>query len=172
MFPPTLLSCSSRFLRALQQNRAQSRLLYLLIRAIFPNVPDVDRKIQLHKALCVPYGNSGFPSIQVSLNYFIVCINIQLSRYVLNELVSMKEELADHTCPGARLEPSSLGENVLHFKKLFKILLNFIIFIIFPWKLSAIMPQKKWIYRSRKIMRVFRPFEGNIGTKSYNLYSG
>ena len=27
---PTLLSCSSRFLRALQQNRAQSRLLYLL----------------------------------------------------------------------------------------------------------------------------------------------
>ena len=30
MFPPTLLSCSSRFLRALQQNRAQSRLLYLL----------------------------------------------------------------------------------------------------------------------------------------------
>ena len=30
MFSPTLLSCSSRFLRALQQNRAQSRLLYLL----------------------------------------------------------------------------------------------------------------------------------------------
>ena len=30
VFPPTLLSCSSRFLRALQQNRAQSRLLYLL----------------------------------------------------------------------------------------------------------------------------------------------
>ena len=30
MFPPTLISCSSRFLRALQQNRAQSRLLYLL----------------------------------------------------------------------------------------------------------------------------------------------
>ena len=28
------------------------------IRAIFPNLPDVDRKIQLHKALCVPYGNS------------------------------------------------------------------------------------------------------------------
>ena len=27
---PTLLSNSSRFLRALQQNRAQSRLLYLL----------------------------------------------------------------------------------------------------------------------------------------------
>ena len=31
VFPPTLFSCSSRFLRALQQNRAQSRLLYLLI---------------------------------------------------------------------------------------------------------------------------------------------
>ena len=31
VFPPILLSCSSRFLRALQQNRAQSRLLYLLI---------------------------------------------------------------------------------------------------------------------------------------------
>ena len=30
VFPPTLLLCSSRFLRALQQNRAQSRLLYLL----------------------------------------------------------------------------------------------------------------------------------------------
>ena len=30
VFPPTLLSCSSRFLRALQQNRAPSRLLYLL----------------------------------------------------------------------------------------------------------------------------------------------
>ena len=30
VFPPTLLSCSSRLLRALQQNRAQSRLLYLL----------------------------------------------------------------------------------------------------------------------------------------------
>ena len=30
MFPPTLLSCSSRFLHALRQNRAQSRLLYLL----------------------------------------------------------------------------------------------------------------------------------------------
>ena len=30
VFTPTLLSCSSRFLRALQQNRAQSRLLYLL----------------------------------------------------------------------------------------------------------------------------------------------
>ena len=28
VFVPTLLSCSSRFLRALQQNRAQSRLLY------------------------------------------------------------------------------------------------------------------------------------------------
>ena len=32
VFPPTLLLCSSRFLRTLQQNRAQSRLLYLLIR--------------------------------------------------------------------------------------------------------------------------------------------
>ena len=31
-FPPTLLSCFSRFLRALQQNSAQSRLLYLLNR--------------------------------------------------------------------------------------------------------------------------------------------
>ena len=30
VFPPTLLSGSSRFLRALQQNRAQSRLLYWL----------------------------------------------------------------------------------------------------------------------------------------------
>ena len=30
VFSPTLLSCSSRFLSALQQNRAQSRLLYLL----------------------------------------------------------------------------------------------------------------------------------------------
>ena len=32
VFPPTLRSCSSRFLRALQQNRAQSRLLYLFIK--------------------------------------------------------------------------------------------------------------------------------------------
>ena len=31
VFLPTLISCSSRLLRALQQNRAQSRLLYLLI---------------------------------------------------------------------------------------------------------------------------------------------
>ena len=31
VFPPTLLLCSSRSLCALQQNRAQSRLLYLLI---------------------------------------------------------------------------------------------------------------------------------------------
>ena len=31
VFLPTLLLCSSRFLRALQQNRALSRLLYLLI---------------------------------------------------------------------------------------------------------------------------------------------
>ena len=30
VFLPTLLSCSNRFLRALQRNRAQSRLLYLL----------------------------------------------------------------------------------------------------------------------------------------------
>ena len=30
VFPPTFLSCSSRYLLALQQNRAQSRLLYLL----------------------------------------------------------------------------------------------------------------------------------------------
>ena len=30
VFLPTLLSCSSRFLRALKQNRAQSRRLYLL----------------------------------------------------------------------------------------------------------------------------------------------
>ena len=30
VFLPTLLSCSRRFLRALKQNRAQSRLLYLL----------------------------------------------------------------------------------------------------------------------------------------------
>ena len=30
VFPPTFLSCSSRYLRALQQNRAQSRFLYLL----------------------------------------------------------------------------------------------------------------------------------------------
>ena len=30
VFLPTLLSCSSRFLRALQQNREQLRLLYLL----------------------------------------------------------------------------------------------------------------------------------------------
>ena len=29
VFHPTFLSCSSRFLRALQQNRGQSRLLYL-----------------------------------------------------------------------------------------------------------------------------------------------
>ena len=29
VFPPTLLSCSSRFLSALQHNRAQTRLLYL-----------------------------------------------------------------------------------------------------------------------------------------------
>ena len=29
VFPPTLLECSSRFLGALQQNRAHSRLLYL-----------------------------------------------------------------------------------------------------------------------------------------------
>ena len=35
VFPPTLLSCSCRFLRALQQNRAQSRLLYLLIDLTF-----------------------------------------------------------------------------------------------------------------------------------------
>ena len=28
VFHPTLLSCSNRFLRALQQNRAQSRLLH------------------------------------------------------------------------------------------------------------------------------------------------
>ena len=33
-FLPTLLLCSSRFLRALQQNRAQSRLLYLLNRTV------------------------------------------------------------------------------------------------------------------------------------------
>ena len=32
VFLPTLLSCSSRFLRALWQKRAQSRLLYLLTR--------------------------------------------------------------------------------------------------------------------------------------------
>ena len=32
VFLPTLLSCSNRFLRALQQNRAHSRLLYLLIK--------------------------------------------------------------------------------------------------------------------------------------------
>ena len=32
VFLPTLLSCSSRFLRALQQNRAHSRLQYLLIK--------------------------------------------------------------------------------------------------------------------------------------------
>ena len=31
VFLPTLISCSSRFLHALQRNRAQSRLLYLLI---------------------------------------------------------------------------------------------------------------------------------------------
>ena len=31
VFLPTLISCSSRFLRALQRNRAQSRLLYSLI---------------------------------------------------------------------------------------------------------------------------------------------
>ena len=30
VFPPTLLLCSRRFLHALQQNRVQSRLLYLL----------------------------------------------------------------------------------------------------------------------------------------------
>ena len=33
MFLPTLLSCSSRFLRALQQNRAHSRLLFMLIKS-------------------------------------------------------------------------------------------------------------------------------------------
>ena len=32
VFLPTLLSCSNGFLRALQQNRAHSRLLYLLIK--------------------------------------------------------------------------------------------------------------------------------------------
>ena len=32
VFLPTLLSCTSRFLRALQQHRAQSRPLYLLIK--------------------------------------------------------------------------------------------------------------------------------------------
>ena len=31
IFPPTLLSCSSRFQRALQQNKAKSRLFYFLI---------------------------------------------------------------------------------------------------------------------------------------------
>ena len=35
VFFPTLLSCFSRFLRGLQQNRTQSRLLYLLISLVF-----------------------------------------------------------------------------------------------------------------------------------------
>ena len=35
VFLPIFLECSSRFLRALKQNRAQSRLLYLLIVASF-----------------------------------------------------------------------------------------------------------------------------------------
>ena len=38
VFLPTLLSCSSRFLRALQQNRAQSRLLYLLTIVPYPKL--------------------------------------------------------------------------------------------------------------------------------------
>ena len=39
VFPPKLLSCSRRFLRALQWNRAQSRLLYFLIIAQFVVCP-------------------------------------------------------------------------------------------------------------------------------------
>ena len=35
---PLLLSCSSRFLRALQQNRAQSGLLYLLNISLFTSL--------------------------------------------------------------------------------------------------------------------------------------
>ena len=35
VFPVTLLSCSSRFLRALQQNRARTKFLYLLIFTYF-----------------------------------------------------------------------------------------------------------------------------------------
>ena len=34
VFPPALLSCYCRFLHALQQNRSQSRLLYLLIQVM------------------------------------------------------------------------------------------------------------------------------------------
>ena len=39
VFPPKLLSCSRRYLRALQWNRAQSRLLYFLIIAQFVVCP-------------------------------------------------------------------------------------------------------------------------------------
>ena len=42
VFLPTFLSCLSRFLCALQQNRAQPRLLYLLIR-MFRNVTEFTR---------------------------------------------------------------------------------------------------------------------------------
>ena len=38
MFPPSLLSCSSLFLRALQQNRAKSRLLYFLYKTSILNI--------------------------------------------------------------------------------------------------------------------------------------
>ena len=37
VFLAKLLSCSSRFLRALRQNRAQSRLLYLSNKFLFPS---------------------------------------------------------------------------------------------------------------------------------------
>ena len=39
VFPPKLLSCSRRFLRALQWNKAQSKLLYFLIIAQFVICP-------------------------------------------------------------------------------------------------------------------------------------
>ena len=51
MFPPTLM-CSSHFLRALQQNRAQSRLFYLL--TMVPCIDKLESSFAAKLTACCP----------------------------------------------------------------------------------------------------------------------
>ena len=63
VFLPTLLSCSSRFLRALQQKKAQTRLLYLLNIYIYIYIYTHLHVFQILQNSCQNMNCNGYCSI-------------------------------------------------------------------------------------------------------------
>ena len=140
MFPPTLLSCSSRFLRALQQNRAQSRLLYLLITGskdkhhLQTCLEAGLRLADEHKLRCLSipcvgtggYGLSAADSARVTFqavnNFSLSCQCVTKVRIVVFKTSMMQEFLQAHQRHAAgmadhKFESDSSSKHTRQLKK-------------------------------------------------------